>query len=333
MAAFDNQSGLTGVVTRTVGAAAPAAVYSAWATELGVSATTSLYAMDADDTAYEIELAAPALGSTNTTAFFSSEGGLGLYPDRPVQRINGVVTSWFDSSEVSRMYAFLQRPIAFFTFHPQRDNRSLDVKLQRSGTTTIITGRIRDYSAAIYAIDFAIRLNGNSTWQFVFAAIDQPINFFLFGWDTINEAIRETLPVGEIVNLDLTDLIYTPRPLASWLPTSGSSTEYLTGPDYSGTRYLTPHYGAKDFNYGGQGVISGTVKLDGTPTDVPVSRRVRLFREQDGVLIREQWSAAGTGAYSFPGIQEGIAYTVISYDHTHNFRAVIADNIIPDLMP
>ena len=87
-----------------------------------------------------------------------------------------------------------------------------------------------------------------------------------------------------------------------------------------------------DMNYGGRGRVSGTTKLDGTP-DTPVSRRVRLFREVDGTLVREQWSNPTTGAYSFDNIDANVAYTVVTYDYLHSFRAVIADNITPDPMP
>lgn len=74
------------------------------------------------------------------------------------------------------------------------------------------------------------------------------------------------------------------------------------------------------------GRVKGTTKDKGTP-NVPVSERVRLFREQDGYLVREVWSAPGTGAYSFDYVDETQTYTVISYDHDKAFRAVIADNL------
>lgn len=74
------------------------------------------------------------------------------------------------------------------------------------------------------------------------------------------------------------------------------------------------------------GRVKGTTKDKGTP-NVPVSERVRLYREQDGLLIREVWSAPGTGAYSFDYIDETQTYTVLAYDHDKSFRAVVADNL------
>ena len=87
-----------------------------------------------------------------------------------------------------------------------------------------------------------------------------------------------------------------------------------------------------DFEFGGFGRIAGTVKEDGTP-DVPVKRRVRLHREQDGLVVREVWSHPTTGAYSFDYIDATKRYTVITYDYEHDYRAVIADNITPEAMP
>ena len=75
-----------------------------------------------------------------------------------------------------------------------------------------------------------------------------------------------------------------------------------------------------------RGRVKGTTKDKGTP-NVPVSERVRLYRERDGLLIREMWSTPGTGAYSFDYVDETETYTVISYDHDKNFRAVVADGL------
>ncbi len=88
----------------------------------------------------------------------------------------------------------------------------------------------------------------------------------------------------------------------------------------------------RDFEFGGFGRIAGTVKKDADP-DIPLKRRVRLHREQDGLLVREVWSHPVTGAYSFDYIDATKQYTVITYDYLHDYRAVIADNITPEAMP
>jgi hypothetical protein len=79
-----------------------------------------------------------------------------------------------------------------------------------------------------------------------------------------------------------------------------------------------------------RGRIRGTVKV--TP-NTPVRRKVRLIREVDGQVIREQWSDPVTGAYDFQFVDDLRKWTVVSYDFENLFRAVIADNLTPELMP
>lgn len=88
-----------------------------------------------------------------------------------------------------------------------------------------------------------------------------------------------------------------------------------------------------DYIHGGKGVIQGFVERKDTPANVPLRRRVRLVREIDGMTVRETWSDATSGAYSFPSIAEQYTYTVLAYDHEHNYRAVLADNLTPEVMP
>lgn len=91
--------------------------------------------------------------------------------------------------------------------------------------------------------------------------------------------------------------------------------------------------GRYDYIYGGTGRVRGTVKEKNTPVNTPLQRRTRLVREVDGQMLREQWSDATTGAYDFQDVPLGEKYTVISYDYAHNYRAVVADNLTPEVMP
>lgn len=97
-------------------------------------------------------------------------------------------------------------------------------------------------------------------------------------------------------------------------------------PAFSGAKLQGGSFVWADIYNGGMGRVKGTVKDKGTP-NVPVSERVRLYRMRDGIMIREQWSARGTGAYSFDGIDPNEIYYVISFDQDLAFRAVIADNL------
>lgn len=109
-------------------------------------------------------------------------------------------------------------------------------------------------------------------------------------------------------------------------------------PAYSQAVRLGPETGAiRDMLTGvlGQGIgrVRGTVKRKDQPANVPLKRRVRLVRERDGLVLREAWSDAVTGEYDFQYIDELQTWTVIAYDHEHNFRSVIADNLTPEMMP
>ena len=95
-------------------------------------------------------------------------------------------------------------------------------------------------------------------------------------------------------------------------------------------RIESPIKGRRDYLTGvlGQGIgrVKGTTKDKGTP-NVPVSEKVVLHRQIDGMVIRTVWSTPGTGAYSFDYVDELQAYYVVSFDHDLNFRAVIADGL------
>lgn len=101
---------------------------------------------------------------------------------------------------------------------------------------------------------------------------------------------------------------------------------------------LTAQSGAiKDYVTGvlGQGI--GRVRGDTVKTvggaEAIVSRKCRLIRERDGLQVRELWSDPVTGIYDFHYIDELQTYTVLTYDHTGAFRAVVADGQVPELMP
>jgi hypothetical protein len=78
-------------------------------------------------------------------------------------------------------------------------------------------------------------------------------------------------------------------------------------------------------------IISGTTKNTGTP-ETPVRRRVRLHDQPTGRLLREVWSDATTGAYSFDNIRQG-TYYITAFDHTGSFSGVIETDVTPEPMP
>lgn len=74
----------------------------------------------------------------------------------------------------------------------------------------------------------------------------------------------------------------------------------------------------------GNGTISGIVTIE----NIPGSRKVRLYRKHDGMLIRETWSAAN-GAYSFTNIDPAWEYFVVAHDHLRVYNGVIQDMLVP----
>ncbi len=87
----------------------------------------------------------------------------------------------------------------------------------------------------------------------------------------------------------------------------------------------------RNIHFGGGGQITGTVKEKGQP-DQPLVRQVLLYSENANTLVATTWSDA-TGHYRFEHLDPAQKYSVVSYDHLHMYRAVIADNLHPDAMP
>ena len=74
----------------------------------------------------------------------------------------------------------------------------------------------------------------------------------------------------------------------------------------------------------GSGTISGIVTIE----NIPGSRKVRLYRKHDGMLLRETWSAPN-GAYSFSNLDPTWEYFVVAHDHLRVYNGVIQDMIQP----
>lgn len=115
----------------------------------------------------------------------------------------------------------------------------------------------------------------------------------------------------------------------------------LMGPGVVATRGATPPVNVqlvtvgrvrRDFLTGGNGRVRSTVEVAGPP-DVPVSRRVHLFRTRDGLRVGETWSDPVTGVYNFDDVDTGFTYTAVAYDHTGVFATLATGPITPEPMP
>lgn len=99
-----------------------------------------------------------------------------------------------------------------------------------------------------------------------------------------------------------------------------------------GLNMVIPDTLVVDVVFGGDGFISGDTKIDDEPVDVPVRRRVLLLVEPGWYAIRETWSKASDGSFVFEHLNRSLKYTTITYDHTHSYRAAVADNLTPTKM-
>jgi hypothetical protein len=93
-------------------------------------------------------------------------------------------------------------------------------------------------------------------------------------------------------------------------------------------RALSAGLGAHNYYFTGPGQILGTIK---NSPSTPVQRKVLLMDESSHLIVRSTWSHATTGAYAFTNIPLNRRYTVLSYDHTETYRAVIADRVLAEL--
>ena len=82
----------------------------------------------------------------------------------------------------------------------------------------------------------------------------------------------------------------------------------------------------------GNGRLANKVEIKAFPSNTPAGRRVVLHRHTDGKPVAETWSDATTGSYAFENIDEKQKYYVVAFDHTGSYRAVIADNLTPEVI-
>lgn len=89
---------------------------------------------------------------------------------------------------------------------------------------------------------------------------------------------------------------------------------------------------AIDIIDGGTGRLTGTVREKTGISTRPLKRRVVLLDYRSNRKLRETVSDEQTGVYSFDEIDLLREYTVIALDHTGQYRAVIADKLVPETM-
>lgn len=241
-----------------------------------------------------------ALGAV-TGSVGSTADGFGVFPSSGQKNNSGVAAAYGTSGAVGTVWGvvvdFSAGTITFY-----KNGVSMGVAY----TNALLTGEM--YPA----------IGGNTSTIQTATAKFSGFTFPIAGasaWGDGESIIRTDVAIPLRAGGGMGEGIQVTTPLASYGQTIGTVLGRLRG----------------DFQLGALGLqvgrVQGTTKDKATPSNIPVSERVRLYREKDGLLLREVWSTPGTGAYSFDYIDELETYTVLSYDHDKAFRAVVADGL------
>ncbi len=336
----------------TVSVAAPAsasAAYADWLTALGVA--DAVAGFDGDD-GRVMFTGVPWLSGAPSRMVWGYEGGLGLYDMPPA---NETVASYTLSPDV-RNYFTVSWPQVLLLFMDAgiTDRGTFNSRKASSADTLLVFATVKHYGGTGNAVDVALRVTSGlievvvtnvSATNAVIRTHIASEGVFLAG-TTIAQGFSGTVAYN--LTLASTYTPYYPKAISSrtrglWSGTVNSTPKFgvrpresidrlpLGIPQNNYERSLSPATNAMQFK--GRGRIAGTVKEKSSPTDKPVQRRVRLYREPDGLLVRTVWSDPVTGAYEFIGIPMDARYTVVSHDYNALYRAVLADNLAPELIP
>jgi len=85
-----------------------------------------------------------------------------------------------------------------------------------------------------------------------------------------------------------------------------------------------------DMRIAGMYRLAGTTAVAGSP-DVPVARLVRLYHSRFASFCARETLSAADGSWSFTCLDRG-PWTVIAFDHTGEYNAVVAANILGEPM-
>ena len=132
--------------------------------------------------------------------------------------------------------------------------------------------------------------------------------------------------------LQLSDPIYVAQALGFDMSTDRVLPS-LQQPLAQGLQSMADLHASKllDVEFGGDGRIYGSVARKGTPSNIPMRRRVRLHRSVDGYLARETWSEVD-GSYEFRDISMRYEWDVIAWDHGMQEYSTVANNQLAEVI-
>jgi len=321
--------------------------YNTWLLELG--ATDTLNAANGDDWLYVFDGVAFDANATTVRTFWDTEGGLGLFYEPP-QSESKIGSPAYGFQPSTRNYGTASPPnfLVRCSGLDSSDHATTGSRQAASGSTFIFFGHIAQFNnAASSAVEVAFRVQPGLID--IVATNISSTNACIYAYPFIKEkfiTIAVALAFQGTVAYTLThSRLHQPiaiqpltpygPPLAKYNPAIGKPVMQAITPDLTDRLpYGIPNTPIVDnvnpWEFKGRGRITGTVK--NTP-NIPVYRLLRLYREPGGLLVKSVWSDPVTGEYTFDGIPLDYRYTVVSYDHTEAFRAVIADRVLPEAIP
>lgn len=331
--------------------ASASAAYAAWLTELGVADAAAGFEGDDSKTMFN---GVPFLEGATTRMFWSTEGGLGLFYNLPTNEstislpLNPSLRNYSTSTYPDLLLYCMDAAVG--------DRHTIDSRKAIAGSTLVLfvvnkylggtngrveialrvtTGKIDLVATNVSAATPEIRVYGNTLeamaqGQTVATGFSGTVAYTLTPTRT-----GATLNVQGVAGKSLLgrgSATFNARPVPQSKPVDRRDRAPF-GLPVQPSELTGPYSIYQPWQFKGRGRIAGTVKEKASPTDKPVARRVRLYREPDGRLIRTVWSDPVTGAYEFYGIPMDARYTVVSHDYNALYRAVLADNLAPELIP
>lgn len=116
-----------------------------------------------------------------------------------------------------------------------------------------------------------------------------------------------------------------------------NTTDFLNGaidaPSWVRTTRIASAPLVVDPEMGGNGRVYGDTGIKGDPADTMIKSRVRLYRQRDGKLARQQWSQSNTGTFDFRGMRVGEDFFAVAEHPDGSFRMVAADRLRAEVMP
>jgi hypothetical protein len=305
--------------------------YAAWLTELGVA--DAALGINGDDSSVVFNGVA-CLSPDTVKMMWGTEGALGLFRKDPAATANTYYTGLVNGY---RMYGSASKPGLMIQMldAAASDRGTFNSRYAISNGVMLLFTRNGYYgNPASNAIDIALRIRqGLVEIVLTNVAAGNPVIVLCTCIEEFNLFVDSIWIASGITGT----VQYNVMPFDEILDLGGAllNTGYFHEPDplpFPIYRHIPSTIGSFDAVFRGNGMITGTVKEKSLPIDAPVIRKVRLHRERDGLAIYETWSDA-LGNYRFDKINEHETYFVIGFDHTGNYRGVIADKLTPSLAP